>query len=454
MFGFSWKLPMDTRSLLLCLGSFLFLFPAFYGNSWHIVSRKWLDHHTIRMECFIVGRMVQSRQHGILSAGGFPGQGSPTGRYPRDPDASRRFQYRAYLEGLDFKSYWSYKSQIGGQGMFFSLLDGLIPLPPQKRLAVHYGVTSSFLVFCLITVVLWFYWEHGLFPALAVLLSLGLSQWLFLFGRDLWWSTWAFYLPMAVLMHYFRRHPDFGAQRAMAIAGLVFLVVFTKCLFNGYEYITSTLIMMVVPLVYYGVLHRWGVSNLNRRLALVATSSILGVALSIGILCLQIGAVKGGFMKGVHHIVYSLEKRTYGNPADFPTEYRESLESSVAGIVSGYLDRPFLTHTTSPYFILRYRHLVVLFLVASAFLFWLDRGLEGWEKRKNRVLVLATWFSLLAPLSWFVIFKAHSYIHTHMNSIVWQMPFTLFGFAVCGSVIQAALPIMWSLVNRRSTRAG
>ena len=38
-------------------------------------------------------------------------------------------------------------------------------------------------------------------------------------------------------------------------------------------------------------------------------------------------------------------------------------------------------------------------------------------------LVLATWFSILAPFSWYIIFKAHSFIHMHMNFIVWQMPF-------------------------------
>jgi hypothetical protein len=52
-------------------------------------------------------------------------------------------------------------------------------------------------------------------------------------------------------------------------------------------------------------------------------------------------------------------------------------------------------------------------------------------------------FSILAPLSWLIIFKAHSYVHTFMNNIVWQMPFTIYGFAVCGLVIQ-------SLVTRTS----
>jgi hypothetical protein len=37
----------------------------------------------------------------------------------------------------------------------------------------------------------------------------------------------------------------------------------------------------------------------------------------------------------------------------------------------------------------------------------------------------------LAPLTWTMIFRDHSFIHTHMNAIVWQMPFTFFGLTLC-----------------------
>ena len=48
-------------------------------------------------------------------------------------------------------------------------------------------------------------------------------------------------------------------------------------------------------------------------------------------------------------------------------------------------------------------------------------------------LMAILWVSLAAPLSWFIIFKGHSYIHTHMNPIVWYMPFMLLGFVLTGS---------------------
>ena len=53
----------------------------------------------------------------------------------------------------------------------------------------------------------------------------------------------------------------------------------------------------------------------------------------------------------------------------------------------------------------------------------------------------ATWFSFLAPLSWFVIFKAHSHCHTHMNFLVWQMPFTILGVALCGVASRGLFPL-------------
>ena len=73
----------------------------------------------------------------------------------------------------------------------------------------------------------------------------------------------------------------------------------------------------------------------------------------------------------------------------------------------------------------RYIYLIVLFMLMSPLLFLRSNA----ERRQQDIaLIWTTWFSILAPLSWFVIFKAHSYIHTHMSFLLWQMPFTFFGF--------------------------
>jgi hypothetical protein len=77
------------------------------------------------------------------------------------------------------------------------------------------------------------------------------------------------------------------------------------------------------------------------------------------------------------------------------------------------------------------------------------RGRQAQDlKQKKLALIAATWFSILAPLSWYIIFKAHSFIHTHLNNILWQMPFVLFGFAVCGLAIKD----LWHAQMGRKTR--
>jgi hypothetical protein len=87
--------------------------------------------------------MVQSRQDGIFSAGGLTGAGIPHDIHQRWITSDEvRFQYEAYLHGLTFKEFSPYLSQIGGQGMVFSLLDRWLPLSPQARLAALYAITS------------------------------------------------------------------------------------------------------------------------------------------------------------------------------------------------------------------------------------------------------------------------------------------------------------------------
>lgn len=83
--------------------------------------------------------------------------------------------------------------------------------------------------------------------------------------------------------------------------------------------------------------------------------------------------------------------------------------------------------------VVRFAQLIAAFGVATLLLIGI--GLRDTpERRVSLGLIAATWFSLLAPLSWFVIFKAHSHIHVGMNQIAWHMPYVLFGFAIVGRV--------------------
>ena len=420
--------------------SFGFLF-----NLWHVAEQEWFDTHQRDTESLVVGRMVKSRQDGIFSSGGLTGAGITT-NIQQDWISENQIdnQYATYLNRGTFDEFSPYMSQTGGQGIIFSLLDRFIPLSPQIKLWSFYVLTALLSAIAVTAIIGWFYDEFGGWIAIFVLCSGVLSQWLTVFGKNLWWSLWAFYLPMIVVLYLLKRHRVPANRQFIKFGILIFIAVFIKCFINGFEYITTTLIMMGTPCIYYAILDKWNRHQCLKWTLAAVSGSVVAIFLSLTILCIQIGTTKDGFMDGVVHVIWSFGKRTYGEAQDYPAVYAASLEAGTIGVVITYLNGIFfdlnnyLSHTNSfvSNFLLkiRYVYLIVLFIVMSILLF-----IRSTAKQRQHYIALiwTTWFSILAPLSWYVIFKAHSFIHTHMSFLLWQMPFTFFGFAVLGCAVIA-----------------
>ena len=438
-----------VRRMSIWAISVLLLFFGFFSNLWHVAEQQWFDTHQRDTESLIVGRMVKSRQDGIFSAGGLTGAGITTNIQQQWISSNQiEAQYAAYLNKHSFDEYSQYMSQPGGQGILFSLFDRLIPLSSQIKLWAFYVLTALLSAIALTAIIGWFYEEFGWWVAIFVAGSAVLSQWLTVFGRNLWWSLWAFYLPMIAVMYYLKRHRVPANRQFIRFGTLIFVAVFVKCFINGFEYITTTLIMMMVPCIYYAILDKWSRHQCMKWTLAAVYGSGVAIFLSLTLLCFQIGSVKGGFPDGVGHVIYSLGKRTHGNAQSFPDVYAASLEASTIGVLITYVKGVFfdlnnyLSHTNSfvSNFLLkvRYAYLIVLFIVMSALLFLRSNKKIMAERQQHYIaLIFTTWFSILAPLSWYVIFKAHSFIHTHMSFVLWQMPFTFFGFAVFGAAVIA-----------------
>ena len=71
-----------------------------------------------------------------------------------------------------------------------------------------------------------------------------------------------------------------------------FLGMFTKIFLNGYEFITTTVVMASVPLFYYALKNRWELSKLFYRLVATGGGVILAAIASITILSFQFMKVK------------------------------------------------------------------------------------------------------------------------------------------------------------------
>lgn len=428
--------PEFIQSRWIRLGAFFLIctaifFLGFYRNQWDVVRDKKFKEFQLDSESLVIARMVESRQHGLLSQNGLLGWGDVN---PLDLNQSDyEHQYDVFLSSGTFNSYSLYKSASGAQGLLFSILQQISPFTPAMDLR-NFRVLLALLLAAVISgYVLWTFHEFGLVTALFVAATAVVSHWITLFGRNLFYFIWASFLPLVLITWYLAARARHQRAQGIGLAAVAFSAILFKCLVNGYDFIIPALSMPVIPLAYYAFRDGWHSKIVARQSAALILGLGAAVAVSILILAVQLQASEGSFIGGVSSIFSTLSRRTYADADLFPA-YAESLQASpwlvlwtylaedsaigVLGITFGQLAGVLAT-MTGAYFVLVKR--------------WPGR-FTGTDKSK--ALIITTWLSFLSAVSWFFLFKGQAYVHTHTNYLAWHMPFTLFGYAMLAWVIQ------------------
>jgi hypothetical protein len=214
---------------------------------------------------------------------------------------------------------------------------------------------------------------------------------------------------------------------------------------NGYDFVVPALAMPFIPLLYYGFRDGWGRSTFVKRLAALALALLAAVFISILILAAQLQISEGSFAGGIASILGTFGRRTYGDPNLYPL-YAVSLEANPWSVLWTYISQDTAINLLG----LRFLDLIIIFAIFSVIYVILGRRGQDDPSNRNKTFALigATWFSILSPLSWFLMFKGQAYVHTHTNYLAWHMPFTLFGFALCGFVLRF---LITAFVTRRTS---
>jgi NADH:ubiquinone oxidoreductase subunit 6 (subunit J) len=222
----------------------------------------------------------------------------------------------------------------------------------------------------------------------------------------------------------------------------IFASVLLKCLFNGFDFILPTLGMIASPFVFYGVKDKWSQHRSIERSMDVVLAVLAAVLTTLLILSIQITLETGSFEQAVHAITHAFSRRTLGSDQNLLSAYAEVQKASTWSILKIYLSESYFYSFQVPYY-------SVIILVALVSAIQTARGKIRTSavddvQIKGDALLVTTWFSILGPLSWYIIFKSVAYFHTHMNYLPWHMPFTLFGFGLCGFFIQSMIGIFTS----------
>jgi len=193
------------------------------------------------------------------------------------------------------------------------------------------------------------------------------------------------------------------------------------------------MIMTTVPFVYYAIKDKWAWNLFISRFVKSGFAILLGVLAALFIMSAQIIANDDISGSAFSYILNRFGSHFGGNSEIYTDQGIEPTKISALAITSKYLNVSALTLQVGKKSVdVLYWHLVTLFAVLTIIFLLRNRN---YYERKAKALLISTWYSILAPFSWYLIFRPHSIIHTHVNSMGWQMPFTLLGFVLCGYVL-------------------
>ena len=320
---------------------------------------------------------------------------------------------------------------------FFSALDlafnSLNIIDTKYRIDLYHGTTAGALALTLSFIILLFYFEIGICASVLLLLSISLSQWMTVMARNLYWVLGLMYLPFLIVFIFHKYEEVKGAVSYRLLYFLVFIAILIKSL-SGYEYISTIMIATVSPIVYFSVKNQWSYLITIKRMLLTFTFGLLGFFTALLIHIWQLQLSTGSIGKAWSVILERILVRTHATSSTYAgTPYEKSLSSSIYEVFRRYINGDALELKSifgSDFFVtVSFESLIWIYLIATILAF---AGFKYTKRYYRQLLALsvATWFSFAAPLSWFFLAKGHSYIHVHINYILWHLPFTIFGFAL------------------------
>ena len=245
-----------------------------------------------------------------------------------------------------------------------------------------------------------------------------LSPWVVNFANNLYWVEFTWFLPMAAGLFCLWKL-DCRRCRILSYV-IVVLTVMIKCL-CGYEYITTVMLGVIAfpAAEFFTALAKRDQERaglLFRTIFLLGVSALLGFAAAI---CIHAPVKSGGSLtEGIRLIIQEdVLRRTYGADLNafenLPDFEQYALTASAWETLCKYFH--FKTEVMTGVGGNLFPLLCLIPLVMLAL-----------DVRKNHLDVReAAWYAVffVTSVSWFVLAKSHSCVHTHMNFVLWYFGF-------------------------------
>lgn len=413
-----------TQRLIIVLALLTIIF---WGNILRFYPRLIDRTYDDTSEGLVIGRLARSAADGLMSKNADLGLNVDPKRpglsVPELYDDQKRYLANPELVGSLHLGWGPYPSQFGLQGIVFSIIDLIDPLPRGWRIGFYHLLASLMTAGALIWIADILRRRFGWAAFCGFLIPPALEPMFTALGPNLYWVVGIWFVPMAIAMH-LADEEDPRRRFYLVAAGFAFFLAKALC---GYEFVSTVIVAAAVGCL-LGTKER--PQQLVRTLGNVGWMVGAGVA-GFVVAVLAHAAKLGGFAV----IADRAGARIAGDSASLQEQLIIGKFASFQSVIFRYLEGNYIT-------LIKNFGIPLGLFVLVAVLSLMDKKIIwylGPDRRKLQILALAFLASLAAPLSWFVLAKAHSFAHPPIDFILWYLPTIPLGGALLGVSLSQAI---------------
>lgn len=302
----------------------------------------------------------------------------------------------------------NYCSQYGLQGKVFRRWAGRLNLGIEETLMVLHTFCAAVTAFVFVLIVLLIRKKYDGLMGVCFYLTFLLSPWVVNFARNLYWVEFTWFIPMLIGLSCSIYVADRKKRLICYVAA--FIAITVKCL-CGYEYISVIMIGMCSFLFVDLIMCRFVEHDPTKAKLLFRTLFIIGCCALMGFIaagCIHAYYRGGGdILQGIWNIIRQDAVRRMQGGGD--ETGGASINARVWNVCRFYFQ--FSTEIATGIS----GNLFPLLCIVPICIFVCDHQ----KKSINWNDVLLYFVFMAASISWFVLAKGHSYVHLHMNYVLW-----------------------------------
>lgn len=320
--------------------------------------------------------------------------------------------------GKQYIDIAEYTSQYGLQGQIVSFLFNKLNL----SIKTIQKMNVIFFSFIILVLTCLFYKIFSKSLAVCFLISVTFSPWVVSFASDLYWIEFSWFLPAVFSwLLWFKRNKT----ERFVLYFCIYLTCWFKCL-SGYEYFSSVLLFAVAP-YFYACLTTKTKIDFIKNLKILLAIGVIGVLGFISALLMHAYLRSGGnIAEGLSTIWHKdvLRRTMGGDIKDFDfikgkeeiRLYELSFNANAFDVVKEYIS---IWKTSVLNFPILDQFSFKSMLGLSVLAILVEYVTGNKQKARNNISLFVVF--IIPALSWYILGKSHSFIHTHLNYVLWYM---------------------------------